>query len=176
MSLFSTALVDLGEWLEKSGGVDVVVARANGSAEALAEQLTEMRFYRDVERYEGDPVAFYKRAQITAADLSRQIRPSLFGDLDRLTAFADNLVPHVLRIEGALRFDAELARAIDLGTLLDPGGQADIEIRAAGVECVERLFARTGLLAMDIDAVLWERGSRPEMKATPRHRSRSVFY
>ncbi len=176
MSLFASALTDLGWWLEASGGVNAVVARADGSAEALAELLTEMAFYRDVEQYDGAPVAFYKRAQITAADLSRQIRPSLFSDLHQLTAFADNLVPHVLRIDGVLNFDAELAQAIQLGTLLEPGGQADIEIRAAGVECVDRLAARTGLMAMDIDTVLWERGSLPEMKATPRHRARSVFY
>jgi hypothetical protein len=176
MVLFTTALVDLGEWLERSGGIADVLTDAAGSAEVFAQRLTDMRFYRDVEHYGGEPVAFYKRAQITAADLSRQIRPSLFSDLHRLTAFADNLVPHVLRIEGVLDLDPRLVQAIDTGRLLDPGGAAEVELRAAGVECVERLASRTGLMAMDIDAVLWERGSLPRMKATPRHRARSVFY
>jgi len=176
MVLFAAALVDLGEWLDVVGGIGDVLARTQGSAEAFAERLTEIPFYRDVEQYEGKPVAFYKRAQITAADLSRRIRTSLFGDLHRLTAFADNLVPHVLRVEGAIDVDAELAAAIRAGILLDPGSDAEVEIRAAGVECVERLAARTGLMAMDLDAALWQRGSLPQMKATPRHRARSVFY
>ena len=39
---------------------------------------------------------FYKRAQIVASDLALA-GVAEFDDLDRLTIFADNLVPHVLR-------------------------------------------------------------------------------
>lgn len=176
MVLFAAGLVDLGRWLEDVGGIGDVLAQTQGSAEGFAERLAEMLFYRDVEQHGGKPVAFYKRAQITAADLSRRIRSSLFSDLHRLTAFADNLVPHVLRLEGVIDLDAELAAAIRAGTLLDPGSNAEVEIRAAGIECVERLASRTGLMAMDLDAALWQRGSLPQMKASPRHRARSVFY
>ena len=176
MSLFTTALTDLGEWLEENNGVAAVLERANGSAEALAEHLTTMLFYRDVESHGGKPVAFYKRAQITPADLARRVRPGLFNDLQRLTAFADNLVPHTLRVLGAITLDNDLAAAIDAGVLLDPGGRAEVEIRAAGVVCVERLAASTNSMAMDVDAHLWQRGQDPVIKRTPRHRSRSVFY
>lgn len=176
MSLFTTALNDLGEWLSDNGGAAQVIARADGSSEALAQSLTGMVFYRDVESYQGEPVAFYKRAQITAADLARRVRPDLFSDLHRLTAFADNLVPHTLRMLGAITLDDHLAEAIDAGVLLDPGGSADVEIRAAGVVCVERLAALSGATAMDIDEHLWNRGQDPAIKATPRHRARSVFY
>lgn len=176
MSLFRTALNDLGEWLAANNGSAAVIAQADGSAEALAEHLTEMLFYRDVESYRGLPVAFYKRAQITPADLARTIRPNLFSDLHRLTAFADNLVPHTLRMLDVITLDHELAAAIDGGVLLDPGGPAEVEIRAAGVVCVERLADLTGATAMDIDAHLWHRGQDPVIKRTPRHRARSVFY
>lgn len=176
MSLFTTALNDLGEWLEQNNGAAAVIERADRSAEALAEHLTEMLFYRDVESYNGEPVAFYKRAQITAADLTRRVRPDLFTDLHRLTAFADNLVPHTLRMLRVIALDEDLAAAIDAGTLLDPGSPAEVEIRSAGVVCVERLASLTGANAMDIDAHLWERGQDPEIKRVPRHRARSVFY
>ena len=176
MSLFASALNDLGEWLEASGGAVAAVARADGSAEALAEQLTEMLFYRDVEFHHGAPVAFYKRAQITAADLARRVRPDLFTDLHRLTAFADNLVPHTLRMLGVIHIHPELAAAIESGLLLDPGGDAEVELRAAGVEAVERLAETTGRRAMDIDETLWTRGQDPTIKARRRHRCRSVFY
>ncbi len=176
MGLFAIALVDLGQWIEASGGTAEVMRSAAGSAERLAEQLTDMAFYRDVETYRGAPVSFYKRAQITPADIARRVRPDLFSDLHRMTAFADNLVPHVLRVRGVLHYDPELASLIDGGVLLDPGGDAEIEIRAAGVECVERLAVRTGRRAMDIDATLWTMGSRPEFKSVRRHRTRTVFY
>ncbi len=176
MSLFTASLNDLGEWLENNNGAAAVITRADSSAEALAEHLTEMLFYRDVESYGGEPVAFYKRAQITAADLTRRVRPDLFTDLHRLTAFADNLVPHTLRMMNAITLDDDLADAIDAGMLLDPGSAAEVEIRAAGVVCVERLAIMTGANAMDIDAYLWDRGQDPEIKRVPRHRARSVFY
>lgn len=176
MSLFTTALNDLGEWLETNNGTAAIIDRANGSAEALADHLTDMLFYRDVESHTGQSVAFYKRAQITPADLVRRVRPDLFTDLDRLTAFADNLVPHTLRMLGAVSLEPSLAAAIEAGTLLDPGGPAEVEIRAAGVVCVERLASLTGALAMDIDAHLWDRGQDPTIKQSRRHRSRSVFY
>ncbi len=176
MSLFAAALNDLGEWLEVNEGAAAVIERADGSAERLAEHLTEMLFYRDVESYGGLPVSFYKRAQITPADLARRVRPNLFDDLQRLTAFADNLIPHTLRMLGVITLDEDLAAAIDAGVLLDPGSPAEIEIRAAGVVCVERLAATIGATAMDIDAHLWERGQDPAIKRVARHRSRSVFY
>ena len=34
--------------------------------------------------------------------------PDTFDDLRRLTMFADNLVPHVLRIEGVLHYSPDL--------------------------------------------------------------------
>ena len=48
----------------------------------------------------GVPVPFLKRAQIAAADLAPRRASSQFPDLERLTMFADNLVPHVLRLDG----------------------------------------------------------------------------
>lgn len=176
MSLFATALVDLGRWIEQGGGTVGVMRSASGSAEQLAQQLTDMDFYRDVEEYRGTPVCFYKRAQITPADIARRVRSDLFSDLHRLTAFADNLVPHVLRVLGVLRYDPALASRIDEGIPLDPGGHAEVEIRAAGVECVERLAIVCERRPMDIDAALWTMGSKPEFKAVRRHRARSVYY
>ena len=35
---------------------------------------------------------------------------------------------------------------------------------------------RTGLTERDLDNALWYRGQRPEYKARPRHRCRTVYY
>ena len=186
MGWFARSLGDLGALLTLrfKGRFGLLVAAADGSAARLVEILASMPLYRDVSRYEGFDVPFYKRAQLAAADLHGAFGGrglGCFRDLDRLTAFADNLVPHVLRREGALVYDPDLARRIDAGERLEPGAPEEVEIRAATVRAVESwvdAVRRTGAraTARDVDALLWTRGQRPEYKAHPRHRTRSTFY
>jgi hypothetical protein len=166
MRLYAQALRDLGRFLGDRTALDLV-AEAGGSAEALATLLARgMRFF--------DDRGFYERAQIVPSDLALAGLAD-FGDLDRLTIFADNLVPHVLRVDGVLRYDPELAARIDSGALLPPG-RAEQEIRACAVHACEQLAERTGTPARLLDARLWNRGQAPEYKAVPRHRTRTVYY
>jgi hypothetical protein len=117
---------------------------------------------------------FYKRAQITASDLELA-GIAAFGDIDRLTIFADNLVPHVLRVDGVLIYDDRLAAHIDAGHRLRHGPQ-EREIRACAVHACALLARRTGMTERDIDNALWTRGGAPEYMAVPRHRCRTIFY
>jgi hypothetical protein len=186
MALFARALNDLGALLEArhGGRFEALVAAAGGSGARLVEALAEMPLYRDVSRYDDFAVPFYKRAQITVADLAIAFAgegPGRFTDLAELTCFADNLVPHVLRREGVLRYDPALAARIDAEELLLQGSPEEVEIRAAGVHAVEGLVAtiRAGggrATAHEIDMALWHRGQRPEIKAHPRHRARCPYY
>jgi hypothetical protein len=157
-----------------------VVDRADGSAVRLVETLADWRSFADTSIYDGRRVPFLKRAQIAAADLQRAGIADL-GDLDRLTMFADNLVPHVLRLDGVLWFDPELVTRIDRGELIEHGSPEEVEIRACAVHAVELLVAAAGLVpthpnAAQVDEILWNRGQAPEYKAVPRHRSRSTAY
>lgn len=186
MEHFARALRDLGAWLERrfGGRFEGPVEEAGGSAERLAELLAEMPLYRDVHRYEEFDVPLYKRAQIVPADLALAFGDrgaGRFRDLDRLTIFSDNLVPHVLRRLGVLVYDPGLAERIERGELLAAGSKEEIEIRAVAVHAVERLVAavrqRGGATsARELDQLLWTRGQSPGMKAHPRHRTRSVYY
>jgi hypothetical protein len=186
MELFARALRNLGGWLaaRHGGSFARAVEAACGSAEQLAAGLAEMPLYRDVARYAGIDVPFYKRAQITPADLARAFAgsgPGAFRDLDRLTIFADNLVPHVLRCEGVLVYDPELAARIDSEQLLAAGSREEVEIRAVALHAVERAVAalrQRGIAASahELDYLLWNRGQRPEIKAHPRHRARCPYY
>jgi hypothetical protein len=166
MHLYTEALRDLGRFLDARRALDVV-AEANGSAERLAEMLAAgMRFF--------DDPGFWKRAQITANDLALA-GVAEFHDLDRLTIFADNLVPHVLRVDGVLVYEPELAAGIDAGELLPPG-EEEREIRGCAVHACELLSERLGMPARLIDVALWNRGQSSKYKAVRRHRTRTVFY
>lgn len=186
MELFARALRDLGGFLGDGwqGRFDGPVLEAGGSAAALLELLARMPLYRDVSSYDELDVPFYKRAQITAMDLSAAfVGEGLgrFDDLDRLTLFADNLVPHVLRREGVLVYAPELAERIDAEALLVAGSREEVEIRAVAVHAVERLVDEIRASGRPADAgrldnLLWNRGQRPEIKAHPRHRARCTWY
>jgi hypothetical protein len=166
MRLYAEALRDLGRFLGARTALDLV-AGADGSAERLATTLARgMRFF--------DDRGFYKRAQIVPSDLALAGLAS-FDDLDRLTIFADNLVPHVLRVDGVLRYDPALAAHIDAERPLPPG-RAEREIRACAVHACEQLAERTGIAPRMLDIRLWNRGQAPEYKAVPRHRTRTVYY
>ena len=167
MALYARALSDLGDWLGERTALEAVAA-AGGSAERLAEQLAAgMSFFADR--------GFYKRAQITAHDL-HLAGIAEFGDVDRLTIFADNLVPHVLRVDGVLRYDPALAARIDAGELLDAGSREEVEIRACAVHACELIARELGIPPRGLDSRLWNRGQDPRYKAVPRHRARCVYY
>jgi putative queuosine salvage protein len=137
---------------------------------AIAEALAQLPMWHDVSRYDGEDVPLFKRAQIAAADLTT-------AGAERLTLFADNLVPHVLRLDGVLTFDDELIARIDREELLEHGSPEEVEIRACAVHAVELLVAAHGATtAAQLDHLLWTRGARPAYKARPRHRARCTAY
>ncbi len=186
MHLFARSLADLGRFLTErfDGSFESLLTAAGRSAAALVELLAEMPFYRDVSRYGGLEVPLYKRAQLTCADLSLAFAGHSFGafdDIARLTAFADNLVPHVLRREGALVYDPALLARIEREELIPAGSPEELEIRSGAVhavECMCEVLAAGGksTTAQQLDHLLWNRGQSPWIKQEPRHRTRSVYY
>ena len=178
MGLFAGSLRDLGRHVadEHGGRFASVASSAAGSAVALARGLGKWSCFADTSTYDGLTLPFRKRAQIAAADLGRA-GAAHFHDIDRLTMFADNLVPHVLRLDGVLRFDPELVARIDRAELIEHGSSEEVEIRACALHAVELIVAaRPGSCAADVDELLWNRGQQPRYKASPRHRSRCTAY
>jgi len=178
MGHFTLALQELGARVrDEFGGSFLGLARAGeGSAVALAQRLATWATWQDVSIYDREPVPFFKRAQIAAADLALSgIAPA--DDLPELTLFADNLVPHVLRLDGVLEVDPELVARIEREELLVHGSPEEVELRACALEAVERLVALHGATtAAAVDYVLWTRGAGARYKAVPRHRARSTAY
>jgi hypothetical protein len=186
MGHFAAALNDLGRYLlnRHNGSFAALVQAADSSAEKLVRLLKQMPYFNDVEQYDGLDVPFFKRAQIIAADLAIAFQGEKWGhfsDLDQMTIFADNLVPHVLRMDGILRYEDALLARINEQSLIPAGSAEEVEIRACAVHAVELIknaIQSNGrnISSPQLDNFLWNRGQQPQYKAVPRHRTRTVFY
>ncbi|TVQ82863.1 MAG: hypothetical protein EA357_07810 [Micavibrio sp.] len=187
MEYFSKALNETGmHILDSFGGrfLDFVAA-AEGSAVCFAQNLAGLPQFSDIAHYKGFAVPFFKRAQIAAADIHLAFEgqgPGYFHDLDRLTVFADNAVPHVLRMEGILHYTPELAARIDAEELLEPGSEEEVELRALAICAADKIVSALhdlglrDVMAMNLDHYLWDSSHRPEYAEKPKHRTQTVYY
>jgi putative queuosine salvage protein len=161
--LYARSLNDLGAWLGDRPALEAI----GDSADALAAALARMPFYADH--------FFYKRAQITANDLVHA-GVARFADVDRLTVFADNLLPHVLRVDGVLHYSEALAAIVDAGEQIPAGHTMEIELRACAVHACERIARELGVPPRTLDNWLWNRGLQAPYSDLPAHRTRTMFY
>jgi hypothetical protein len=163
MALYARHLNELGRRVHAAGSFAALARRPQ-----LADHLATWPTFADP--------PFFKRAQITAYDVvCAGLAPR--GHEGDLTIFADNLVPHVLRLDGLLRYEPALLARIDRGELLEHGSLPEVEIRACALHAVELLVAqREDLTATGVDNLLWHRGQGRRYKALPRHRARCEAY
>jgi hypothetical protein len=180
-------LREVGRGLVAAGGSFAeLVRRAGGSGEALVGEVVQ-RFpsFDDVATYDGQPVRFYKRAQILVGDLHGIYAGGglgAFSDLDCLTAFADYKIPQVLREAGVLVYAPELAAVVDGQEEIPAGDPREVEIRAAtiwGCELLRQALQRrshgTPLRAFEVDWLLWG-DAQGRSISRPYHRTRTIFY
>ncbi|XP_056661920.1 Q-nucleotide N-glycosylase 1 isoform X2 [Monodelphis domestica] len=182
--------------LEKFGGSFLnCVRKCDRSAQKLLSLIVEnFPSYRDVAKYEGKNISFYKRAQILVADTWSVLEgrgDGCFSDISRITMFADYRLPQVLAHLGAIRYSDALLKKLLEGELLPSGVKEEVEIRGCSVWCVElirdrvlelikqkRLKISVEINSVLIDYYLWDyaRDHRDDMKGIPFHRTRCIFY
>jgi hypothetical protein len=180
---FTAAWRELGAHLldHHDGSALAMVDAAEGSGASLAAELGALACWDDRHDLDGLEVPLYKRAQIVVSHLAGA-GVGRFEDLDSLTAFADNLVPHVLKVAGVLIVEPALDARIEREELLVSGEAGEIELRAVAVHAVELLVDRLRsaghdhVTAATIDHRLWQQGQDPAVKARPRHRCRCTYY
>ena len=172
-------LNELGKVLleEYNGQASKLVEAAGESAIALVRMLyRRLSSFRDIAKYRGHQVPFYKRAQIFAADLYGAFHGKKWGhfaDMDKLTAFADYKLPQVLRHLGILRYAPEI--------FIQAGSPEEVEIRANTIWAVALIRQALekmgkGLNAFEIDWILWNMGQDEAFKEKPYHRTVTIFY
>lgn len=181
LSLFQKSLKDYASYIldHHDGSGLRLIESCSGSAEKLVQSLSEIPSYRDQSVYKGLRVPFYKRAQISAADLHYALESEgpVFEDIDDLTAFADPALPQILNAFGVLSYSAHLQSMIDSKTELAPGSQEEVEIRAATIEAVEWIRkANPSMRVMDIDFALWNMAGAKDLKNRPRHITKTMSY
>jgi hypothetical protein len=186
MELFARALRDLGRMLaERYGGSTVrFVEAAEGSASAWRRATRRCRISSTSSATAASTSPFFLRGQRVAVDLAQAFDlqgAGAFHDLDLLAPSADNIVPHVLRMDGILRYDRALSERIDRGEAVPAHAEREVEIRAASIHAVELLcaaIARRGskVTTLQVDSWLRMRGRQPGYRARPRHRARTVLY
>ncbi|KAJ2122830.1 hypothetical protein IW147_003114 [Coemansia sp. RSA 720] len=189
--------------LEKYGGKFAnLLQQCNGSAQTLVETVVrEFACYRDEHEFNGRRVDLYKRAQILVADIWACFEgqgAGCFGDIDKITMFADYRVPQALCHFGALVYSPRLVEYLKVSEvavrqgkgatppepgLLPSGHKWEVEIRGNSIWAVERICQHIRASGVDVNAILidfymWDYAkAHPEaMASIPIHLTRSIFY
>ncbi|MBA3067960.1 MAG: hypothetical protein FP825_05695 [Hyphomonas sp.] len=186
---FADALRELGRFTDEvlGGRFRNILSVSDHTASGMVAQLCRMPMFRDKALLDGREVSFLKRAQICVQDIA--IAASEDGlaalhiqELDRLTVFADNMLPFILEAEGILVYADDLSTRIEAGEDLHMGSRAETELRANSIVACELLrqeLQRKGIsvTAREIDFALWNQGDRQSASSPRRlHVCRSYFY
>lgn len=118
----------------------------NGLIERMVREFPR---FNDVSTYDGHEIKFYKLAQLGVWMMYSTLHKSgkfRLDDPEKMTAFADYIVPVALRLLGVTSYSPDLERSINSYQLIPRDSPQEIEIRA---HC---LYA-TALLAEEINRI-----------------------
>jgi hypothetical protein len=154
----------------------------DGGRGFLEVLVRDFRRFDDVADWEGRDVRFWKLAQLAVWILEVTLPGGLgFRDLDRLTAFADYIVPAALHAMGILRYSVELDARIARRELIEGGSPEEVELRAHTIHATALLADRVNelrppdrrVIVPQIDARFW----MPFHKThAPHHLTRTTYY
>ena len=150
----------------------------------LERLLAEFPRFDDASMYRGAGVQFHKLAQLGLWQMHIALHRSgawALTDLDRMTAFADYIVPVALRHMEILAYSVELGARVDSGTPIDRDSEEEIEIRAHTLYATAMLTDAVNairppdrqLVIPQIDYRLW----KPyHATFSPHHLTRTIMY
>jgi hypothetical protein len=146
--------------------------------------VTEFPRFNDVSQFEGHEIKFYKLAQLGVWMLYANLHKSgkfRLDDPEKMTAFADYIVPVALRLLRITSYSPALEHAIDTYQLIPRDSTQEIEIRAHCLYATALLREEINkirpsdmqVIIPQIDARLWV----PYHKTFwPHHLTRTIMY
>ena len=159
--------------------------RAFAEGRGLLERLiAEFPRYNDVGTYDGHTVQIHKLAQLGLWALHATLsQRSIFRveDAQRLTAFADYIVPVGLRVMNIFEYSPALESAINTHKLIPRDSTQEIEIRAHTIYATALLREEINLrrppemqvIIPQVDARLW---THYHTTHWPHHLTRTIMY
>jgi Potential Queuosine, Q, salvage protein family len=153
----------------------------NGLIDGL---VTEFPRFNDVSMLDGHEIKFYKLAQLGIWMLYSTLHSSgkfRLDDPQKMTAFADYIVPVALRLLGITSYSKELEHAINTYQLIPRDSCWEIEIRAHCIystallrEEINKLRSPdTQVIIPQIDARLW---THYHTTTWPHHLTKTIMY
>ena len=153
----------------------------NGLVERLAREFPR---FNDISDYDGHSVKFYKLAQLSFWFLYLSLKKSgqfRIDDLERMTAFADYIVPAAMRLLGITIYSDALEKAVQSHQLIPRDSHWEIEIRAHCIYASSLLAEEINLLrprdrqiiVPQIDYRLW---SHYHTTWWPHHLTKTIMY
>jgi hypothetical protein len=151
----------------------------------LVDQLvSEFPRFRDVSPYDDEIIKFYKLPQLAIWFLYTSLRKAgkfRIDDLEKMSAFADYIVPVALRLLGITSYSAELESAINSHQLLPHDSPREVEIRAHCIyasallaEEINRLRPPDRqIIIPQVDARLW---THYHTTWWPHHLTKTIMY
>jgi hypothetical protein len=128
--------------------------------------VKEFPRFNDVSLYDGQTIKFYKLPQLGlwfVYSSLRKTRQFPLEDIQKMTAFADYMVPAALRLMGIMSYSPELEKAINTHQMIARDSPQEIEIRAHCVYACALLCEEVNkirpkdmqIINPQIDARLW---------------------
>ena len=184
-------LRQVGQVLEKNYGghfynfVRACSPRLYDNGKGLIDKLVaEFPRFNDTSRYDDHEVKFYKLAQLGIWMLYSSLHATgvfRLEDPEKMTAFADYIVPVALRVMGITRYSPALERAINSYQMIPRDSAEEIEIRAHCLYATALLREEVNklrppnmqIIIPQIDARLW---THYHTTHWPHHLTRTIMY
>lgn len=150
----------------------------------IERMVTEFPRFNDVSEFGGHEIKFYKLAQLGVWMLYCTLHKSgkfRVDDIEKMTAFADYIVPVALRLLGITSYSPELERAINGHEVIARDSRREIEIRAHCLYATALLTeeinkirdAKKQAIIPQIDARLW---THYHTTWWPHHLTQTIMY
>jgi len=156
----------------------------DNGAGLLDRMVKEFPRFNDVSSYDGATIKLYKLPQLGLWFVYAALRKNgqfTLADVDKMTAFADYIVPVALRLLGITSYSTELEHAINTYQMVPRDSRQEVEIRAHCIYATALLCEEVNklrpkdlqIVIPQIDARLW---THYHTTWWPHHLTKTIMY